>query len=154
MKLRLRSTYVAGAFAVAACAALGGMLSHRLVPPIPAALRPIREPSTDPAARAPLDQRAFAAKLWNQPARQPDPAPSAAAKIDPPKPLNLQLIGIIIDEAGVRKAAIYDPDADRTLIVSGGDAVRDFQVISITATGIELSDGSAVRRMALMERSS
>lgn len=96
-----------------------------------------------------LNVEAFNVKLWNPP---PPPAkPETVIAAEPTKPFNLQLIGIIT-EGAQHKAALYDPESDRILIVSAGDTVRDHVVTNVTERMIELarSDGrSAAQQLAL-----
>ena len=102
-----------------------------------------------------IDVRAFAATLWNPPPPPPPlPVPESASAANPPKPLNLQLIGIIEETDGTRRAAVYDIDNDRMLILSGGDSVRDHTVKSITARTIELTDGRSTQRLNLRQEPS
>jgi hypothetical protein len=106
-----------------------------------------REPSIHPT----LEQSAFAANLWHTP---PGPAPVTVAKApEPPKPLNVQLIGII-NEAGVRKAALYDMETDRLVIVSDGDSIRGHTIKSITEKTIELTDGRSSQTLTLADPAS
>ena len=95
-----------------------------------------------------FDQSAFAVRLWN-----PPPPPEARNALvagqtaPPPKPLRLQLIGIIDDGRQLR-AALYDPEADRLLIVGDGDRVKQ-HTITITADAVELADGRVTHRLTL-----
>ena len=61
-----------------------------------------------------------------------------------------QLIGIIND-GGPLKAALYDPDTDRLLIVTSGDRIKQHTVTAISAEMIEMSDGRSTTRLTLIE---
>ena len=95
-----------------------------------------------------IDQSAFVVRLWN-----PPPPPEARNALvagrtaPPPKPLRLQLIGIIDDGRQLR-AALYDPETDRLLIVATGDRVKR-HTITITADAVELADGRVTHRLTL-----
>jgi hypothetical protein len=101
-----------------------------------------------PTCTNPIDPHLFAVNLWNAPpppTRQPEQAASAPA----PAPLNLQLIGIITEGPGdTAKAALYDVDHDRLLIVADGGTIRD-QTVHIASGGVELTDGRTTRRLLL-----
>jgi hypothetical protein len=80
-------------------------------------------------------------------AAAPAPPPPPPA---PPPPLKLQLLAIV-REGGEYKAAVYDPDAGRMVIVGAGESVAGRGVASVAADAIELRDGAGVRRLALAE---
>ena len=96
-----------------------------------------------------FDQSAFAVRLWNPPPPPPEArnALVAGQTAPPPKPLRLQLIGIIDDGRQLR-AALYDPETDRLLIVATGDRVKQ-HTITITADAVELADGRVTHRLTL-----
>lgn len=113
-------------------------------------------PMLQPRSRAPergedasprIDPRLFAVQLWNPEA---PPQPTTVAAAPPPPPLNVQLIGIISEGgSGKKKAALYDTDNDRLLIIADGERVRD-QTVHIVSEGVvELTDGHTTRRLAL-----
>jgi hypothetical protein len=120
--------------------------SVTLDPPAPG----IREP------HAALDLRAFDAPIWVAPPTAPVQA--AAPPEPPPKPappVRLQLVGIIREAAGsgtVLRAAVYDPDLDKLLILSHGQRLGDRTVSAITEHVVELSDGRATTRLRLEDR--
>ena len=137
---------IAGALLVVACALWALRPQHQTVVPMPK-LESKAKTVTEPASREhPIDPKVFAANLWN-----PPPPPVVATKPQPPeapKPLNLQLIGII-NEDGRLKAALYDMDGDRMLIVGDGDKVNQHVVKSVTEKSVELTDGRSVQRLTL-----
>jgi hypothetical protein len=92
------------------------------------------------------------AKLWNPLPKPPSENESQVAK-EEPKPLRLELIGII-REGGTWRAAVYDKDHDQLLIVGSGETIHQYQVTKITSGGIELSDGRSTQRLDLQESSS
>ena len=96
-----------------------------------------------------FDQSAFVVRLWNPPPPPPEArnALVAGRTAPPPKPLRLQLIGIIDDGRQLR-AALYDAEADRLLIVVTGDRVKQ-HTITITADAVELADGRITHRLTL-----
>lgn len=121
------------------------------LPPLPA-LQPTPAPSERPPGEdRTFDLNVFAARLWNPPQA---PAETVAETPQPPKPLNLQLIGIIHEGTDVRSAAVYDVDSDRLFILSNGDQIRGQTVQSITAQGIELTDGRFTQRLMLKQETS
>lgn len=96
-----------------------------------------------------LNQAVFAAaNLWHT---APAPTVAQTAVQEPPKPLNVQLIGIINEGARGRKAALYDVEADRLLIIGDGESFRGHTIKSITDKAIELTDGRSggVRTLTL-----
>ena len=106
------------------------------------------QPTSEEQER-PFDQRAFAIKLWRVPAKPVEVAQSA----EPPKASNLQLIGII-NENGVHRAAIYDVEADRLLILASGDHIGKYSITSVTPKSVELSDGRATQTLKLSQEPS
>ncbi len=93
-----------------------------------------------------FDQGAFVVRLWNPPPEARN-ALVAERTPPPPKPPRLQLIGIIDDGRQLR-AALYDPETDRLLIVTTGDRVQQ-HTITITADAVELADGRVTHRLTL-----
>lgn len=101
---------------------------------------------------APINPSVFAVALWN-------PAPPAQGQTAadstppaPPSPLNIQLIGIItdtVDGIPIQKAAIYDADADRLLIIADGEKLREHVVRVLSAGVVELVDGETTRQYRL-----
>ncbi len=104
-----------------------------------------------------FDRSAYAAvNLWNPP---PPPPPEVKATDDKPRrreiPLRLKLVAIMkTAESSGAAAAIYDPDTDNVLIVGEGDRINEhFSVQQITASGVELFDGNAIRVLELEDKS-
>ncbi|MEE8154271.1 MAG: hypothetical protein V3T53_04850 [Phycisphaerales bacterium] len=93
-----------------------------------------------------FDQGAFVVRLWN-PSPPPPPEVRDALVAGRTAPLRLQLIGIIDDGRQLR-AALYDPEADRLLIVTTGDRVQQ-HTITISADAVELADGRVTHRLTL-----
>jgi hypothetical protein len=147
----MRVTWLLGGAIIVACgwwALMSRPLTDTADSPIS-----LKSPTDENAAQtAPLEQidpNVFAVKLWNPPPPPPTPE-TLASKPEPTKPLKLQLIGII-SEVGAHKAAVYDPDTDRLLIVASGDKVAEHTITEITAKTIELSDGRSTRTLRLTE---
>lgn len=145
-KRRNRVSLIVGVVAVSASvgwAAWPHAQHEQSIPPIKPR-QPVDDQSIEPQIN--IDPRVFAVKLWNPP---PLPeAPIVAQAPPPPKPLNVQLIGII-EEAGIYKAALYDADADELLIVADGQKVKNHTVKIVSSQAIELSDGSSVLKLSL-----
>ncbi len=112
---------------------------------IPLDLHPATLPLIDDEQQR-IDQIAFIARLWNPPPEARD-ARMAAQTIPTPKPLRFQLIGITDDGRQLR-AALYDPDTDRLLIVGTGDHLKR-HTVTITPDAVELADGQVTHRLAL-----
>jgi hypothetical protein len=99
-------------------------------------------------------------RLWN-PVPRPAVPVAAEAKTEPaPKPLRLQLIGIIHDshsspadsqQVGKLHAALYDPDEDVLLIVTSGEKIKQHTITNITAAMVEISDGRTTQQLRLKE---
>lgn len=94
-----------------------------------------------------FDQGAFVVRLWNPPPPEAPPDARDALVAGRAAPLRLQLIGIINDGRQLR-AALYDPETDRLLIVATGDHVKQ-HTITITADAVELADGRVTHRLTL-----
>ena len=144
---------VAGIVAVLAC--MYWAFVPPLLPKAPTAeVAQIQLSQPEPPAPkdSPIDVTAFAsAKLWNP--VPPPPTDIVQVAKDEPKPLRLQLIGII-QESGVYKAAIYDQDDDRLFIVTSGQQIKQNAVTLITAKSVEVSDGEEVHTLQLQEAGS
>jgi hypothetical protein len=69
----------------------------------------------------------------------------------PLPPLKIQLLAIL-KENGVFKAAVYDPDTDKILVVAAGEKIGSRTVDSIAGSGITLKDGQGVRTLALKDQ--
>ncbi len=93
-----------------------------------------------------IDQSAFIVRLWNPPPEARDRR-LAEQSAPPPKPPRLQLIGITDDGRQLR-AALYDPDTDRLLIVGTGDHVKK-HMVTVMPDAVELVNGQVTHRLAL-----
>ena len=104
-----------------------------------------------PVARqvAALDIAAFRAPIWV--AEPPPPPPVAAVPAPPPPPpLKIQLLAIV-REGEVYKAAVYDPDSDRILVVASGEKLGTRMVEQVDQGTLTLRDGTAKRVLALKD---
>ncbi len=116
----------------------------------------IMTPTIDQSPAAPkqvaaLDLAAFRTPIWIAEPRPPAPTPPAAAP-PPPPPLKLQLLAIIAESnGGAYKAALYDPDTDRILVVAAGERVGTRTVEQVDKTTLTLRDGDGPRVLALKE---
>lgn len=107
----------------------------------------VAQPETTKAQIAALDLAAFRVPLWV--ADPAPPAPAAAnAPAPPPSPLKLQLLAII-HEGEVYKAAVYDPDSDRILVVAAGEKIGARRVDMVDETTLTLRDDTGRRVLAL-----
>lgn len=99
-----------------------------------------------------LDQACFDAPIWlAAPIPPPPPAPSKPpAAPPPPAPLKWQLIAIERDGTTYR-AILYDPQASQMIAGKEGDRLGTRQITKVTATTIEIRDGTFVRTLALTE---
>ncbi len=113
-------------------------------PPEPAQLVPGQH-------RPAIDRSAFTAAIWNPVVARDALQQSQAAAAEQARPLRIQLIAIIDEGDGRFRAAIYDEERDRLLIVASGDRVGGHTVTSVAAGGVELTDGRSARRLALRE---
>lgn len=97
----------------------------------------------------PLNLAAFRAPIWV--AEAPPPAPvAAAAPAPPPPPLKIQLLAIV-KEGAVYKAAVYDPDTDRIVVVAEGEKVGARLVERVEESRLTLRDQVGARVLALRE---
>jgi hypothetical protein len=145
-------TAIVGVLAIVVCASwalkpLQGT-SHTDAP----ALTEVPPAEVTSSNKSAIDVAQFASvKLWN-PVPDP-PKPEVKVAKAEPKPLRLQLIGII-DEAGERKAALYDQDEDRLLIVASGAKVRQSTITQITTTAVTISTADSTHTLRLQEAGS
>ena len=93
---------------------------------------------------APLDTSVFRTPLWVAPPAPP-PGPVAAA---PPPPLRLQLVAILRDK-GEYRAALYDPDADKLVVVGPGDIIAGRTIERVGAADLSLRDNGLSRTLSL-----
>ncbi|MEK6701644.1 MAG: hypothetical protein AABZ53_05230 [Planctomycetota bacterium] len=105
-----------------------------------------------------MNTEAFSATLWVTP---PPPVSPIVVQKQVIPPLKLQLLGISRDtpipgEPSVLRAALFDPDSDRLLIVSAGEKITTkgsvvLTVASLTVDAIEIFDGESTRKLSLKE---
>ena len=104
---------------------------------------PTRPQQQKPPVAA-LEQDGFRAPIWvadpPPPSAQPPPAPTP--------PLRLQLLAITNDGAEL-KAALYDPDTDKLLVVVSGDPIGHRSVERIAADAVVLREGEILRTLAI-----
>jgi hypothetical protein len=105
------------------------------------------------ASVPPLNAAAFDAPLWVIAATPPAQATATPPPPPPPPPpLRLQLLGITRDESQptpVYRAAVYDPDSDRIIVVNSGDTVGGRVVQSIASDRIAFALGAQVKTLLL-----
>ena len=94
-----------------------------------------------------IDQSTFIVRLWNPPPPEAPPEGRDRRLAEQSSPPRLQLIGITDDGRQLR-AALYDPDADRLLIVASGDHVKK-HTVTVTPDAVELVNGQVTYRLAL-----
>ncbi len=107
----------------------------------------VAQPETTKAQVATLDLAAFRVPLWVADPAPPAPA-VANAPAPPPPPLKIQLLAII-HEDDAYKAAVYDPDSDRILVVAAGGKVGTRKVEKIDEATLTLRDDTGKRVLAL-----
>jgi hypothetical protein len=95
-----------------------------------------------------LDQAAFRVPIWVAEAAPPTPPPAIATP--PPPPLKLQLLAIV-KEGETYKAAVYDPDSDRLLVLGAGDRVGVRTVNAVSRSSVTLRDETGTRTLALKD---
>lgn len=107
----------------------------------------ITQPETAKRQVASLDLAAFRIPLWV--AEPAPPAPSAPlAPAAPPPPLKLRLLAII-HEGEIYKAAVYDPDSDKILVVAAGEKIGIRNVDKVDKSTLTLQDHTGKRVLAL-----
>jgi hypothetical protein len=150
------SIVVLSALAGWACWPLGS--TEVAIPPEPIPGRIDQPP--DARSLAALDLAVFGAPIWDPPPPPPPaPKPEVVAAAPPPPPLKLQLLGIVQEDDGhgnIRYvAAIYDETTDKLLMLKDGEPVgssaKGHRVTRVTVDGVELTDSSGPRRLALRE---
>jgi hypothetical protein len=150
MRRRIHATWLAGAAAITSCALWAAAPPGESSRPDGAVVVAAPLPKLVNAPPNPIDPQAFTARLWN-----PGPAEQASQVAQHEVAVRsatmpLQLIGII-NEAGQLKAALYDPQTDRVLIVTSGDRIGQHTITQISASTVELSDGRFTSRLKLRE---
>ncbi|HRQ73812.1 MAG TPA: hypothetical protein PLU35_12360 [Phycisphaerales bacterium] len=120
----------------------------------PLASPPLPRPPSVPAAGRhagalpALDLAAFHAPLWVTPPAPPPPEPPPA----PLPPLRLQLLAVLHERGGLA-AVLYDPDADRLLIVAEGQELAQGRTVErVTASDVRIRDAAGTRTLALEPR--
>jgi hypothetical protein len=96
-----------------------------------------------------VDLAAFRVPIWVAEPLPPPPSPPAPAPAPPP-PLKLQLLAIISEAEGY-KAAVYDPDRDRILVVSAGEKLGIRTVEHVDKATMTIRDDTGKRVLALKE---
>jgi hypothetical protein len=143
---RLRIAACLGAVALAAWWAFAPLEAPDLTVP------ELNEADAAPGAvrLASLDLEAFRAPLWVAPPAPPEPEP-APAPPPPPPPLRMQLLAVV-GGPGAYSAVLYDPDADRLVVVAAGESLAEGRVVEgVTASGVSIRDDQGVRTLALRE---
>lgn len=98
--------------------------------------------STVEIERGPRVNRAhFALELWESPDVVVEATSGPASSRQRLAPIRLQLIGIIEEENGSVHAALYDPEDDRILVLTGGDTIGPLELRLITADRVTFADG-------------
>lgn len=122
-------------------------------PDSPGLGRDLPVPSSELDDAAGIDASVFDVALWT-----PPPAPvvkDVVAVAPPPPPLKFQLLGISGDgtKDSPLRAALYDPDSDRVILIGQGEKLSSFTVRTLTNEAIEFVDGTRVERLSLLEPS-
>ncbi len=142
---RVTAVLVSGMVVIAAAFAVWPMHAVKVETPR------IELPQPESKQLAALDLKAFRAPIWvAEPA--PPPPPALTQPPPTPPPLKLQLLAIL-NEKGVYKAAVYDPDGDRIIVVAAGEKIGTRTADSITRTSLVLKDETGLRTLALKEGS-
>lgn len=120
-------------------------------PDAPGLGRDLPVPPSEPDGAAGIDASVFDVALWT-----PPPAPvvkDAVAVAPPPPPLKFQLLGISGDDTkdSPLRAALYDPDTDRVILIGQGERLSSFTVRALTNEAIEFVDGARIERLSLRE---
>ena len=100
-------------------------------------------------ARAQLDVSAFRAPVWIA-TSPPPPLAQAPPPPPPPAPLRVQLLAIMKEPGGYR-AALYETDTDRLLVVSAGEHVSGRVVEAVSEDRVALRDDRGVRTLTLRD---
>jgi hypothetical protein len=153
-KARTRALTATAVGAACVCAAWAVWpLSRQAILPFERPAPP-SESSAPHLEAPPLNLAAFDAPLWREPvlaAAEPVP-PSAPPPPPPPPPLKLQLLGIVGEPSGdtiTYRAALYDPDSDRIIVVTSGDTVAGRTVTTVEAGSVALALGTTTHTLLL-----
>jgi hypothetical protein len=96
---------------------------------------------------------AFEVKLWNPKPRETEAAARNANPVgDRPAPvasLRLRLVGITREKSGIQ-AALYDPDADRLLVLKQGDRFGQSVLTSLSLSAAEFTTGTHQETLELV----
>lgn len=152
LRTQARATAAVSVIALTACA--WWALSPLEYEPISSIT--LREPAPETAddALQPLNLAAFNAVIW----RSPPTSVANQLKNKPTPPpalrLNVQLVAITSDtsaaDIGVtRRAAVYDPDKNRLLLLAEGDTVGRFTLTAIDAGSVTFTSGAHVATLKL-----
>jgi hypothetical protein len=138
-------TLLAGA--VAAC----GLWAFAPLPQVRIELPRLAEPALREAPEpVRLDVAAFHAPLWIAPV-PPPPPPKPEPPPPPPPPLKLQLLAIV-READTLKAVLYDPDADRILVVAEGEPLgHRHHIERVRPDAVDIRDERGIRTLTLAD---
>lgn len=105
------------------------------------------ETAPDGPRLATLDVDAFRVPLWVSPPAPPEPEPDPP----PPPPLRMQLLAVVGGPESY-SAVLYDPDADRLVVVAPGEALAQGRVVEgVTARGVRIRDGEHIRTLAVRD---
>jgi hypothetical protein len=121
-------------------------------PAIPQAALPPSKIGESPRDLAALDQRPFQLRLFlSQPSVGAGSAVTAPPPPPPPVPPRLQLLAILHDEPGPDgyRAMIYDPGADKVLVVGAGERIGSQTVQSVDALSLHFTGDSGEHVLAL-----
>jgi hypothetical protein len=143
---RLRSAACLSAVALAAWWAFAPLHARDISVP------ELNEADSEPGAirLAALDLDAFRIPLWVAPPAPPEPEPEPPTPAPPP-PLRMQLVAVVGGPDGY-SAVLYDPDADRLVVVAAGESLAEGRVVEgVTASGVSIRDDHGVRTLALRE---
>ncbi len=152
-RTRIRLTMILGTIAMLGFAAWAFTPLIRTTSPssqIVIASHPTLNHITDD--KPPFSINAFSVKLW------PNARPSQSPASIQPSPTNtiplphLQLISIIQEDHGLR-AAVYDSNQNKLVIIQPGDQLPPFTVSAITETAVKLQRGNTTRVLPLREDS-
>lgn len=128
--------------------AVSGAIALWPLPPPRSLLAPTQSADEEvvPFRLASLDLDAFRVPIWVAP--PPPPAPPTPEP--PPPPLRLTLLAIV-REGNNYKAALYDPDTDRLLVVASGESVSGRTVESVQSDRVSLRDSKGTRTLVLQQ---
>ena len=152
--MQLANPMIRYVWVTAACLAIPSLSAIWAFRPLtPRPIRPMTIPVASgehDAPRRQLDITTFMLPLWVAPPAPPEPEPEPSAP-PPPAPLRLELIAVIEGEE-VFSAVLYDPQADRLLVLNAGESIQEGQTIEqVTARGVVVRSHDGMHRLALRE---